>query len=107
MKKKKQYYFFYLEIALRKPDDLHVYGFTNVSHIPTKKLIEIFNIRLANDPNLLEGYFLTKTNYRKHKKYIDKQIGHLNLDIFEYCLRQYGAEDFKEIRKMYKESLME
>jgi hypothetical protein len=107
MKKKKQYYFFYLEIALRNPDDTHIYAFTNVSHIPTKKLIEIFNIRLAKDPYILEGYFLTMTIYRKHKKYIDKHMGHINLNIFEYCLRQYGADDYKEIRRKYKESLME
>ena len=104
---KKQYYFFYLEMALRKSDDTNIYGFENVSHIPTKKLIEIFNIQLSKDPYLIEGYLLTKTSYRKHKKYISKHIGQINLDIFEYCLRQYGANDFKEIKKLYKEDLME
>ncbi|SRR5258705_11033522 len=104
---KKEYYFFYLEVALKKSDDTHIYAFTNVSHVPTKTLIEIFNIELEKDPYLLEGYFLTKTNYKKHKKYINKNIGQLNLDIFEYCLRQYAADDFKEIRKLYKEDLME
>jgi hypothetical protein len=34
-------------------------------------------------------------------------MGTLNLDVFEYCLRQYVADDFKEIRKLYKEALME
>lgn len=104
---KKKYYFFYLEIALRKSDDSHIYGFENVSHIPTKKLIEIFNINQDKDPYLLEGYFLTKTNHKKHKKYITENIGHLNMDVFEYCLRQYVSDDFKEIRKLYKEDLME
>lgn len=103
----KTYYFFYLEIALKDPNDPYVYAFTNVSHIPTEKLIEIFNIKVEKDPNLLEGYLLKKTNYKKHKKYITINIGTLNLDIFEYCLRQYVADDFKEIRKFYKENLME
>lgn len=62
---------------------------------------------LIQDPYLLEGYFLTKTSYRKHKKYITQNIGQLNMDVFEYCLRQYSSNDFKEIRKLYKENLME
>jgi hypothetical protein len=103
----KEYYFFYLEIALKNSDDNNIYAFKNVSHVPTKTLIEIFNINLDKDPQLLGGYFLTKTNYRKHKNYIDKNMGTLNLEIFEYCLRQYIANDFKEIRKLYKENLME
>lgn len=103
----KKYYFFYLEIALKNSDDPYVYAFENVSHIPTKMLIEIFNINLGKDPQLIEGYFLTKTQYRKHKKYIDKFFGTLNLDIFEYCLRQYVADGFKEIRKLYKRALLE
>ena len=59
------------------------------------------------DPYILEGYFLTKTSYKKHKKYIAENIGQMNLDVFEYCLRQYIADDFKEVRKLYKETLME
>lgn len=102
-----KYYFFYLEIALRNSDDANIYGFENVSHVPTKKLIEIFDIDLKDDPYLLEGYFLTEENYKKHEEYIKKNIGQLNLDVFEYCLRQYASNDFKEIRKLYKESLME
>jgi hypothetical protein len=104
---KKRYYFFYLELALRDPKDTNIYGFENLSHIPTRKLIEIFNISLKEDPHLLEGYFLTKTNYKKHKKYITDNIGQLNLEIFEYCLRQYASDDIKEVRKLYKEDLME
>jgi hypothetical protein len=94
-------------MALKKEDDLNIYAFENVSHIPTKKLIEIFNINLNQDPYLLEGYFLTKTMYRKHKKFIDENIGQINLDVFEYCLRQYAADDFKSVRKLYKQNLME
>lgn len=103
----KKYYFFELEIALRKEDDLNIYAFENVSHIPTSKLIEIFNINLDKDPDLAEGYVLTKAIYKKHKKYIEENIGQINLDVFEYCLRQYVTEDFKTVRKLYKESLME
>ena len=103
----KRYFFFNIEIALRKVDDLNVYAYENVSHIPTSRLIEIFNINLEKDPYLLEGYFLTKTNYKKHKKYISENIGQINLDVFEYCLRQYVSDDFSEIRKLYKEDLME
>ncbi len=104
---KKKYYFFYLEIALRKEDDLNIYAYENVSHVPTSKLVEIFNINLEKDPYLLEGYFLTKTNYRKHKKSISESIGQINLDVFEYCLRQYATDNIKEVRKLYKEDLME
>jgi hypothetical protein len=103
----KKYYFFELEIALRRTDDLNIYAFENISHIPTTKLIEIFNINLEKDPYLAEGYALTKAIYKKHKKYIEKNIGQINLDVFEYCLRQYVTEDYKAIRKLYKEDLME
>lgn len=104
---KRKYYFFNLEMALRGTDDLNIYAYCNVSHVPTSKLIEIFNIDLKKDPYILEGYFLNKTNYKRHKKYIDHRIGQINLDVFEYCLRQYVTEDVQEIRKLYKEDLME
>lgn len=104
---RKRYYFFSLEIALKRDEDLNIYAYENVSHIPTSMLIEIFGINLQKDPYIMEGYFLTKTRYRKHKKYIDQNIGQINLDVFEYCLRQYVSHDFNEIRKLYKESLME
>lgn len=103
----KKYYFFELEIALRKEDDLNIYAFENVSHIPTSKLIEIFNINLDKDPDLAAGYILTKPIYKKHKKYIEENIGQINLDVFEYCLRQYVSDDFNSVRKLYKEDLME
>ena len=102
-----KYYFFYLEIAMKDKNDLNIYAFENVSHIPTKRLAEIFKINLDKDPYILEGYFLTRSNYRKHKTYIKKEIGQINLDKFEYCLRQYASEDKKEIRKLYKFNLME
>lgn len=102
-----KYYFFELEIALRKEDDLNIYAYENVSHIPTRKLIEIFNINLDKDPDLVEGYVLTKSIFKKHKKYIEQNIGQINLDVFEYCLRQYVSDDFKSVRKLYKEDLME
>jgi len=103
----KRYYFFNLEIALRKDDDPNVYAYENISHIPTIKLIEVFDIDISKDPHLLEGYFLTKSNYEKHKAFIKKNIGQINLDVFEYCLRHYVTDDFKEVRKLYKEDLME
>lgn len=102
-----KYYFFELEIALRKEDDLNIYAYENVSHIPTRKLIEIFNINLDKDPDIVEGYALTKSIFKKHKKYIEQNIGQINLDVFEYCLRQYVSDDFKSVRKLYKENLME
>ncbi len=107
MNKKIKYYFFYLEMASTDPEDLNVYAFTNLSHVPTLKLVEIFKIDLKKDPYILEGYFLTKTQYRKHKKYIEKEFGAINLDKFEYALRQYAGYDKIEIRKMYKLDLME
>ena len=102
-----EYIFFYLEVALKKKKDLNIYAFENVSHIPTDKLIEIFEIDLAKDPQIIDGYFLKRERYKKFKKYIKENIGQINLDVFEYCLRQYVAKDFKEIRKLYKENLME
>jgi hypothetical protein len=104
---KKEYCFFYLEMALKKADDLHIYAFENVSHIPTAKLIEIFRINLKKDPFIVDGYLLTKTQYKKHKKYLNTNIGSMNLDVFEYCLMQYACDDYKQIRKLYKENLME
>lgn len=102
-----KYYFFYLEIALRNPRYTYVYASENVSHIPTEKLIEIFSIDIEKDPGITEGYFLTKAAYRKHKAYLDQHLPSLNFNIFEYCLRLYGADDISSIRSMYKESLME
>lgn len=103
----KRYYFFNLEVALKKDDDNSIYAYENVSHIPTSKLIEVFDMDISKDPYLLEGYFLTKANYEKHKSFIEKNIGQINLDIFEYCLRQYVTDDYEEVRKLYKEDLME
>ena len=96
-----------MELALRDKKDLSIYAFENISHIPTSKLIEIFEINLTDDPHLLEGYFLKKKHYQKHKKYIKENIGQINLDLFEYCLRRYDADDFDQIRKLYKEDFME
>jgi hypothetical protein len=101
-----EYIFFYLEIALKDKTDSNIYAFENVSHIPTNKLVDIFNIDLLKDPYIIEGYSLTKSNYRKHKTYLRKEIGSLNLDKFEYCLRQYtGNTD--TLRKLYKKTLFE
>lgn len=103
----KRYYFFNLEIALKNDDDSRIYAYENISHIPTSKLIEVFDIDVNKDPYLLEGYFLTEANYEKHKAFIKKNIGQINLEVFEYCLRQYVSDDFNDIRKLYKEDLME
>lgn len=102
-----KYHLFYLEIALKDPKDPHIYAFQNISHIPTKKLIEIFQIDIKKDPHILEGYFLTRKMYLKHKTYILEHIGPINLAVFEYSLRQYGAQRFAEIRKFYKKDMME
>jgi hypothetical protein len=102
-----RYYIFHLEIALRNPRYKNIYAFENISHIPTKKLIEIFNIDIHKDPGIVEGYFLTKAAHKKHKAYLDQNLPSLNFNIFEYCLRQYSADDISSIRRMYKQSLME
>ena len=103
----KEYCFYYLEIALCDSGDLNVYAFENISHIATKKLIEIFKINLKKDPFIVDGYFLTKTQFKKHKDFLQKNIGSLNLDVFEYCLRRYSARYPNDIRKLYKENMME
>jgi len=102
-----KYYFFYLEIALKAKDDSNIYAFENISHIPTSKLIEIFNIDLKTDPFIIEGYFLTKKIYKTNKEFFKKNISPINLDVFEYCLRQYATDNIREVRKLYKEDLME
>lgn len=101
------YYFFKLEMALKDESDSKIYAFINVSHIPTHKLVEIFKIDLAKDPQVLEGYFLKPTYFKKHKEYITKEIGQINLKLFEYCLRQYASDNKKSIRKLYKLKTME
>ena len=70
-----KYIFFYLEIALRDENDNNIYAYNNISNVPTKRLIEIFKIDLNKDPNILKGYFLTKTSYKKFKKFIDREMG--------------------------------
>jgi hypothetical protein len=104
---KPKYYFFYLEIALRDPKYKYIYAFENVSHIPTQKLIEIFKIDIKKDPGIIEGYFLTKTAYKKNKKYLDQNLPSLEFEVFEYCIRQYGGDDISSVRKLYKKNLME
>src|ERR1700749_3467880 len=104
---KSKYIFFYLEIALKDEKDLNVYGYANVSHFPTNLLIEIFNINLKKDPNIVEGYMLTKTRYKKYKKYFKGHLHSMNLDVFEYSLRQYATDDYNQVRRLYKEDLME
>lgn len=99
-------FIFYLEVALLDPADSNVYAFENVSHIPTTKLVEIFSIDLVNDPEILEGYFLTKDSYNLHKYYLEKEIGAMNFDVFEYCLRLYATNE-EGTRRLYKESLIE
>lgn len=102
-----KYYLFYLEMALRNPKYKYIYAFENVSHIPTQTLIEIFKIDIKKDPGILEGYFLTKAVYKKHKKYLDQNLPSLEFDVFEYCLRQYVSNDISSVRRLYKKSLME
>lgn len=102
-----KYYFFYLEIALRNENDKYIYAFENISHIPTEKLIEIFKINLDKDPSIIQGYFLTKSSYRKHRKYIETNLLTINLEKFEYCLRLYVSDNDEEVRKLYKLKLME
>jgi hypothetical protein len=97
---------FYLEVALADPKDKWIYAFNNVSHIPTAKLVEVFEIDLQLDPYILEGYFLTKQIYKKHKAFLDKELGSLNFKVFEYCLRRYSAKE-ADIRSMYKKDLWE
>lgn len=104
---KSKYYFFQLEVALKDPQYPYVYAFWNVSHVPTKKLIELFKIDLEKDPYLMEGYFLTKSIYKKNKAYFDSHFGILDLNIFEYTLRLYVQEGYSGIRKMYKKNIME
>lgn len=70
-------------MALKDENDSKIYAFINVSHIPTEKLIEIFKIDIAKDPHILDGYFLKPSYYKKHKKFITKEIGQINLNLFE------------------------
>jgi hypothetical protein len=68
-----------LEIALKNESDPHVYAYENVSHIPTSKLIEIFNINQKKDPYLVQPYMLTKNMYKKHRKYIEDNFVPMNM----------------------------
>jgi hypothetical protein len=100
------YSIFYLELALNREDDTNIYAFENVSHIPTNKLIEIFEIDLKKDPELIEGYFLSRESYLKHKTFIDDNLPKINFNLFEYCLRRYSiAED--KMQTLFKKSLFE
>ena len=102
-----QYIFFYLELASVDKDDLYIYAYINISQIPTKKLVEIFKIDLQKDPFILDGYFLTKTQFRKHKAYLEKEVGSMNLDKFEYCLRQYAGTNATDIVRKHKTKLFD
>ncbi len=101
------YIFFKLELASKDDDDLNIYAYINISQIPTQKLVEIFKIDLKKDPFILEGYFLTKTQFRKHKAYLEKEVGTINLNKFEYCLRQYGGNKATDIVRKHKTKLFD
>ncbi len=94
-------------MALRSSSDSRIYAFKNISHIPTSKLLEIFEIDVLQDPFISEGYFLTEESYLKHENYIKEKIGAINFEVFEYCFRYYTSEDESSIRRLYKENLME
>ena len=100
-------YFYYLEIALADSSDDTIYAFENLSHIPASKLIEIFNIDIKSDPNISEGYFLTRSSYQKHKGFIEKNMGSINLAKFEYTLRLYADSNPNAIDKLYKKHFLE
>lgn len=102
-----QYIFFYLELASVDKEDLCIYAYINISQIPTQKLVEIFKIDLQKDPFILDGYFLTKTQYRKHKVFLKKEIGSMNLNKFEYCLRQYASDKKEELVRKHKTRLFD
>jgi hypothetical protein len=102
-----KFYFYYLEIALKDPKDQNIYAFENLSHIPANKLVETFDIDLEADPYISDGYFLTEKMFAKHTDFILENFGTLNLDVFEYCLRLYASDDPADIRKLYKESMLE
>jgi hypothetical protein len=102
-----QYIFFYLELASVDKDDLHIYAYINISQISTKKLVEIFKIDLQKDPFILDGYLLTKTQFRKHKAYLEKEVGSMNLNKFEYCLRQYASDKKEDLIEKHKTKLFD
>jgi hypothetical protein len=102
-----QYIFFELELATKDDNDFNIYAFINVSQIPTKKLVEIFRIDLKRDPFILEAYILTKTQFRKHKAYLEKEVGTMNLNKFEYCLRQYAGNKASDIVRKHKIKLFD
>lgn len=102
------YLIFNLEIALKNPTYKHIYGYENISHITTSKLIEIFEIDIIKDPEIIEGYFLTNIMYKKHKKFLIENIRiSLDLTVFEYTLRRYAINDELWLQKLYKTTLME
>lgn len=100
-------YFYFLEIALSDKHDSHIYAFENLSHIPASKLIEIFGINLTTDPNIIQGYPLTKQLYLAHKEYIDENLVPINLKVFEYTLRLYSGEESTSVRRLYKVTPLE
>jgi hypothetical protein len=104
--KQKQYYFVYLEIALRGKRYPYIYGYQNISAIPTKKLVEILEIDLTHDQNISEGYFLTSKMYKKHMDYLQPHLPSMNFNVFEYCVRFYSGTK-ADIRKDYKENYWE
>jgi hypothetical protein len=97
-------FIFYLELALKDSKDNNVYAFINISHIPTKEIVKIFNINVKADPFIDEGYILEASRYKRHKKNIGKKLGTLNFKLFEYALRVYTTDS---IRPLYKEKLFE
>lgn len=101
---KKYYYTVFLEVALKTSE--RVFGFINISHIPYRKLEELFRDQITFENALFDdtmSYFIEEELYNKHKEYLDKEIPFtFDFDIFEYSV-SLGCVEINKYKKNYHE----
>ncbi|MFN0292714.1 hypothetical protein [Pedobacter helvus] len=104
MKYEKYYYKVHIEVW--KHGENGRFGFINISHIPYKKLYEIFHHQIIKEEFLFEevgGYQIDEPLYIKHKTFFDKEIPFkFDFSFFEYWIGLTG-DDFNKYKKDYYE----
>lgn len=112
MKESKKYYYqVHLTVVLKKPES--IYGFINISHIPYSKFEELFGDQVTDERFLFDdsrSYFIKKKLYKKHKKYLDKEVPFtFDFKLFEYsvglsgeALDRYKKDYYNELPPFYE-----
>ena len=107
----KYYYQVYLDVVLRNEE--HMFGSINISHIPYKKLEELFLDQVVAERFLFDdamSYQISEKLYKKNKKFFDEEIFfRFDFDLFEYSvsltgdlMSKYQPDYYSELPPLFK-----